>query len=322
MRFLGLSLTVVCGAALVVWWCWPSPPAPSPAPSPASSSAEDPRSADDARREAIGRARKSLAWAERKARDALDGDLAPLDDFFSSVKRRTPEFAEVVLGWGSKWRFVADATPCTKGGRHSAFLRRAFEQHLFKPDELTHAIEQVVRGYGDELTAIENQMLVKIREDLSDLPVAELPQFADDETLRAAYEAALKRATQRVGDDVTADVATQFVSLLACEVLTQAAARLGASAGILGVGAASSWATLGAGLVIGLIVDQLVSWVWDWWADPRGGLASELNGKFDELRDLIVEGDTRSRGLRAALAEFARRRAKLRRAAVLGTFSF
>jgi len=308
MRSLGLSLTVVSGAVLAVWLGWPAPQPPLAAPS----------STVDTRREAVARSKKSLAWAERKARHALDGNLAPLDDFFGDVKRRTPEFADDVLGWGSKWRFVADKTPFTKGGRHAAFLRRAFERHLFKPDDLKRAIEQTVLGYGDEVTAIENRMLLKISEDLSDLPVAELPELAGHATLMAAYEAALQRAMERVGDDVTADVATQIVSLVAGEVLTQVAARLGVSVGILGVGAGSSWATLGAGVVIGLIADQLISWVWDWWADPRGSLAAELNDKLDELRDLIVEGGGQTGGVRAALAQFAGRRAELRRAAVLG----
>jgi len=308
MRSLGLSLTVVCGAALAVWSGWPAPRTSSPTPS----------SSWDARPEAVRRTQKSLAWAERKARHAIDGNLTPLDEFFAEVKQRTPEFTDDVLSWGSKWRFVADKTPFTKGGRHAAFLRSAFERHLFKSDELERAIEQAVRGYGDNLTAIENRMLVKISEDLSDLPAAELPEFASHQTLRAAYEAALERAMERVGDDVTADVATQIVSLVAGEVLTQVAARLGVSAGILGAGAGSSWATLGAGVVIGLIADQLVSWVWDWWSDPRGSLAAELNDKLDELHDLIVDGGDRKGGVRTALAQFAERRAKLRRAAVLG----
>jgi hypothetical protein len=100
-------------------------------------------------------------------------------------------------------------------------------------------------------------------------------------------------------------------------VLTQVAVRLGVSAGILGAGASTSWATFGAGLVVGLIVDQLVSWIWDWWADPRGSLATELNAKLDSLHALIVDGDAQTPGLRTALGEFARHRAELRRAAVL-----
>jgi hypothetical protein len=95
------------------------------------------------------------------------------------------------------------------------------------------------------------------------------------------------------------------------------AVRLGVSAGILGTGAASGWATLGIGVVVGLIVDQIVSWVWDWWADPRGNLAAELDKKLDEINRLIVDGSADVQGLRDRLKQFARERAAARRIAVL-----
>jgi hypothetical protein len=212
---------------------------------------------------------------------------------------------------------VADKTPFTKGGRQAAYLRQAFDEHLFKPADLERTIEQVAQCYSDSITAIENQMLVKLREDLSDLPATAFAASVDSATLRWVYEAAVERAIERVGMDVTADVATQVVSLVAGEVLTQVAVRLGASAGILSAGAGTSWATFGAGLAIGLIVDQLVSWVWDWWADPRGSLAAELSLRLDELHALIVEGDGQTKGLRSAFDDFAQRRADVRRAAVM-----
>jgi hypothetical protein len=308
MRTMAISLALACAVAGATWYGWPAAP-----PSPVRSS-----SSDFLLREALGRAENNLAWADRKSRHALEHDLAVLDEFFDNVKQRTPRFANVVLGWGSKWRFVADKTPFTKGDRHAEFLRRAFDEQLFTPDDLRQAIEQATNGFADDLAAIENRMLLKIREDVGDLPAAELPELANESSWLAAYEAALSRASLRAGDDVTADAATSIVSLAACEVLTQLAVRMGASAGILSVGAGSSVATFGAGLVVGLIVDQLVSWVWEWWADPRGNLAADLDRRFDELRDLIVEGDSETRGLRSSLSAFAQRRADARRAAVLG----
>ena len=300
MRSHGLIWT----AAAACWLSWPAPTEPP-----------GPPSAAEIRAEAARRAQRSLAWADAESRRALR--LAPLDEFFADVKSRTPQFADAVLGFGSKWRFVADKVPFTRGDRHAEFLHAAFREHLFSPDDLSRAIEQVARSYADSLAAIENRMLVRLQADLGDLPPAALPGFADQATLSAAYQAAIERTLTHVGADLKADVGQELVSLVAGEVLTQAAVRLGVSAGILGVGAGTSWATLGAGLVVGLIVDQLVSWIWDWWADPSGDLAAELNAKLDQLHALVVEGDAGSPGLRAALADFARRRAALRRAAVL-----
>jgi hypothetical protein len=307
MQSQGTFLTVVLSAAAACWLGWPT----------AAERPEAGPSAEEVRAQAIARAERSLAWADGESQTAAALQLAPLDEFFADAKTRTPQFAEGVLGWGSKWRFVADKLPFAKGGRHAEFLRQAFSEQLFAPDDLARAVEQVARSYGDSLSEIENRMLVKLHEDLSDLPAETLPEFADQPTLSAAYQEALERTAAYIGSDLTADVTKELVSLVAGEVLTQVAVRLGVSAGILGAGASTSWATLGAGLVVGLIVDQLVSWIWDWWADPRGNLATELNSKLDGLHALIVDGDDQTPGLRTALGEFARRRAELRRAAVL-----
>lgn len=306
MRSTGLTLAVVVSAAAACWLGWPGRIEPPRGPTPA-----------EERAAVLARTEQNLAWADEESRRAVDRHIAPLDDFFAAARQGTPAFADAVLGWGSKWRFVADKLPFTSGGRHAAFLRRTFDDHLFKPGDLSGAIEQSARGYANALEGVENQMLVRLREDLSDLPPAALPQFADPSSLATAYDSALARALEHVGTNVEVDVAALLVSIVTEEVLTQVAVRLGVSAGILGAGAGASWATLGAGVVIGLIVDQLVTWVWDWWADPRGNLAADMNRKLADLHRLIVEGDEQTPGLRPTLAEFARQRCDVRRTAVL-----
>ncbi len=93
---------------------------------------------------------------------------------------------------------------------------------------------------------------------------------------------------------------------------------LSVSAGILGVGTASSAETLGIGLVVSLLVDQIVSWVWDWWRDPVGDLTVKMNEKLDQIHGLIVNGVGISPGLRQRLEELSKKRAALRRAAISG----
>jgi len=57
-------------------------------------------------------------------------------------------------------------------------------------------------------------------------------------------------------------IGTSLASDLALVVLEQVGVRLGVSGGILAAGAESSWATLGVGLAVGLVVDQVVGAVW------------------------------------------------------------
>lgn len=273
-------------------------------------------SREEIRREALLRARRSLNWAERESLTAAERQLTPLREFFADAKTRTPQFAASALGWSSKWRLAADKLPYTDGDRHSSFLRQTFNEQLFAPEELTRAVEQTVCSYADSLAEIENRMLVKLRQDLSDLPASGLPEFADEEALANAYQGALRRTLDHVHSDLKADIVKELASMVAGEVLAQVAVRLGVSAGILTAGAGASWATFGAGLVAGVIVDQLVGWIWDWWADPTGSLSADLNQKLDQLEQLIIAGDDATPGLERALAEFGRRRAEIRRAAI------
>ena len=312
-RSIGAMLALALTGGLAVAWLNQTTPYP---PVTVVHSAPVDRKPVDAR----ARIEPSLSWANEESLAAVDRQTAHLTRFFEEARGRTPQFATSVLGWGSKWRFVADQVPFTRGDRHAEFLKKAFADHLFSDKELTQAIEQVARGFGDTITDVENRMLVRLRQDIAGLPAAELPQFRDLDQLQVAYRTALDRAQTHVGANVSSDVGTLVMSFVVQEVLTQVAVRLGVSAGVLGVGASTSWATFGIGLVVGVIIDQLISWAWDSWADPRGKLALEMNAKLGQIERLIVEGDDELPGLRKKLTEFAQRRAEARRTAILSLF--
>jgi hypothetical protein len=262
-------------------------------------------------------ARPHLEWAQQQSADVLDEHLNQVAVFFFEAQKNTPQFAKRVLSFGSKWRLAVDYVPLTHGGRHQAFIRRQFNELIFKPSELAEDIEQVISSYLAHVHSIEAEMLVKLRADVADFSdTYALAQF-DAASLQAEYDDALAQAVASAGGSLRSDVSSQLVSLIAGEVLTQVAVKLGVSAGILGTGAASSWATFGIGLVVGVIVDQIVSWVWDWYADPVGNLAHQLNRKLDELNRLIVEGSDDAAGLRSRLKTYAEERARLRETAVL-----
>src|SRR5207248_874410 len=112
---LSTLLTII---ALAVWWSVPGDPKQSIIVGPkvvAGPSAEEQRHA------AIQRIEPNLDWADEECRKAIAERLKPLEAFFVQAKKRTPTFAEHVLGWGSKWRFVADRMPFTRGGRHDEY---------------------------------------------------------------------------------------------------------------------------------------------------------------------------------------------------------
>lgn len=316
------AVAVLARGPIVSLFDKPDPIVPAvlnlPATAPATQPPPPPGpTAENVRRIASNRAGPVLDAADREGQAAVAEHVRAIDDFFAQAKRGTPGFSKAVLGWSSKWRLVSDKLPFTRTDRHAIFLRKTFHDRLFTPEALTKVVEQTVKGYSGSVAGIENRMLVKLRADVSDLPPAMLPGFDDDAALRAAFERALAQATQRIGADLKADVGRETTSLVAGEVMTLVAVRLGVSAGILTAGAGSSWATFGVGAVVGLVVDQAVTWVWNWWRDPVGDLSTKMNAKLDEIRTLIVEGDGKQPGLRGRLEAVARDRAAVRRAAVL-----
>jgi hypothetical protein len=67
--------------------------------------------------------------------------------------------------------------------------------------------------------------------------------------------------------------------------------RLGFSGAILGVGAATSWATFGAGLAITFLADYLVDVIIRWFHDPTENVARKVTAGLDDLKQSITLGD-------------------------------
>ena len=290
----------------------PKPPDP---PDPPPAIAID--SPDLIRQRLRERVESHLTTAEQQGASALDTQLGVLETFFAEARKRTPEFTEVVLGFDSKWHCLADLLPGSSGGSHVRYIEAQFHEHLFAPEALEQVIQQVVTAYLAELENIDHLLLVEITADLKDLPRVLPVQTWDHAQLEAACVQLRTSISQQVESDLRADASQTLVSLIVGEVLTAVTARMGVSAGVLGTGAATSWTTLGTGFLVGLIVDEIVAWIWDWWADPRGQLVQELNQRLTDLEARIIEGSFEQPGLRWHLQDIARRRTLLRKRTVM-----
>ncbi|MBW3538824.1 MAG: hypothetical protein KY476_01000 [Planctomycetes bacterium] len=261
-------------------------------------------------------AKPHLDWARKESERIIDDHLLGVDAFFAHSKKNTRAFAKEVLSWSSKWQLIVDQLPFGGGNGHQRFIYRKFEQY-FKLSQLDRTVERAIKGYLQSVRSVEGKMLVELRADAADFPTAFVLADIDNRKVQSVYDAVISRAIDASGTDLRADIATGLASVIAGELVAQVAVRLGVSAGILGTGAASGWATLGVGAIVGLIVDQLVSWIWDRCADPTGNLARDVDKKLNELHRLIVDGSDDVHGLRSRLQEFARERASRRHQAVL-----
>jgi hypothetical protein len=69
--------------------------------------------------------------------------------------------------------------------------------------------------------------------------------------------------------------------------------------------------------VVAVIIDQVISWVWDWWSDPKGKMSEQLRQKLDEMQAAVMNGESQHPGLRESLQQLAKNRSKIRRQAMV-----
>jgi hypothetical protein len=157
-------------------------------------------------------------------------------------------------------------------------------------------------------------LLVKLRQDLDDIPTEWPDAGVDFDAVRAVLDQAVAETTARAQAHLHVDVAREIVVMAAAELLTRVAVRTALPASLAGSG---PW-TFGVGLAAAVAADQMMAWTWDRWTDPRGQLVAVLNASLDDLRRRVVDGTPEQAGLSTQLDEMARQRADTRRAAVLG----
>jgi hypothetical protein len=240
----------------------------------------------------------------------IDRSLNALNTFFEMRKARTPEFAKAVLSLRGKWTFIRGKIS-TLGGILSQtgvddeqlrFLQEQFEACVFKPDDLKAATEFCVRSYLTSTQRSETGLLAAIRTDLGNMPSGEtaIPALRTETVFQREYQEMLKRVIPEVPSSIGGDLALKVAAFVAGEitkdiavrVLVAVATRLGVTAGLVSGGAASSWATLGIGLIAAIVVDIAFDRIAGLAGyDPVDQVAAKVNGTLDQVRSLLVDGD-------------------------------
>ena len=265
-----------------------------------------------------------LAEASREVESSIDGQFQTINSYFDVAKSKTPQFAEEALGWGSKWRLLVDYVPFTSGGKNEAFLKAKFEALVLQPAELEKAIETTIQGFFSQIEAVERTLIVNLQRDMGKLASGDIAGINTQNISEEAFQKALQKVLATAGGATKVAVTKELVTLIAGEIVTAVAKKMVVSGVVLAAGGAGGAFTAGISVVIGIVVDQLISWVWDWYADPQGKLTGMINGHLDEMRDLMIkgtdEGEKKVVGLRVRLLEFSRSRAQLRESAIQEMF--
>jgi hypothetical protein len=89
------------------------------------------------------------------------------------------------------------------------------------------------------------------------------------------------------------------------------AAELGLEAGIFGTGAASGVATLGIGLIVGIVADQIIGFVLKTAGyDPEREITVKVWTSLNRVEFLLLEGTAARPGLRQELERIGQSRSK------------
>lgn len=255
-------------------------------------------------------ARPHLIQAEQRSREAIAAHLETADKFFLTAKQNSRALAYELLGLGMKWELMWDKLD--GGKRHQAYFQRKFAEILCDPNKDLHRLtESIVHSYYNELQSIDSAMLVDLRQDVADSRYACEMASLDASQWMQAYQTAIAQAATAAQADLKAEVGRQLASFIAGELMTQVAARLGISSGILGAGATSGAATFGTGLLMGLIADQIISGIYDLLFDPAGKLAAQIDEQIEAMHAAYMPQHEK------ALNKIARQHAKQRRRIVM-----
>jgi len=257
---------------------------------------------------------RHFEWAQQQEAAVLAPELLPIQELFAEAQQGTRAFAEDVLELKSKWLYLKDLV--SGGAEHKSFLEERFAARVFSPENLEKTVQYAVAAYLKQLDDIDATLLVNLKADLEGLPAGTLSAAIDRAAIEQTLAAAVGDAVSSVEADIPGMIGREVVSYAGGEILAFAGAKLATSAGILSVGTTSGAMTVGAGLILSIIVDQAVSWAYDELFDPVGELSGKLNGTLCQLESLILAGDQENPGLYVRLLNYAAERGQARNAAI------
>ena len=257
-----------------------------------------------------------LTAAAESIEAAIEPSIAALREFFQKARSGVPRFTDSARGWISTGKLAWDALPFTSNTRHKDYLRKEFERHIFRASELQSAIQRCLNRFQQAIVSAESQMLVSLNADSPDLPGSRPKKQFDRSALERECQAIIRRSQAATQGAVVDGIAQLFVAEITRRVLTQVVASLSKSAGLYLVGVAAAPETLGASFVAAFVIDCLVGWIWNWYADPRGNLIKELNRQLDAIETVLLDGTDGQNGLKSEMHEYARERRRVREEAV------
>ncbi len=214
--------------------------------------------------------RQHVHEAYQDASKAITHRTAEFSNFITSRKSGTKPFSKDLVSPYGKLRAVKPYLPFTDKEGHKKYVDEKFEQHIFTKQDLAVSFKGVIERIVKDIESIENELAVTLEREI----------FGQSQSLSLDVAAeAFKKVEERMVAASQRDVGKYSAGLVVTEVATIVLVKLGVSAGVLTIGAANSWWSFGATLVIGIIADQ----IWEWIDNPAGDIEREMITALDKL---------------------------------------
>lgn len=238
-----------------------------------------------------------VASSDSQAHELMEGRLAELKRQIVQRRDRCDAFADQMLSWSAKITLAKEGIGLTAKGAHEQFVRQAFAAQVITTDELRQLVAQTTEGFERDLQAIQNELLVRLRQDIQDVPGNSSSSDRQTAQIVESLEAVILTQPAASVSASQQEVIAFAASTVLAEALTPIAIEVMTSAGLLTAGAVSAPESLGIGLGVAVAVDIAYSKI----TDPAGKLSAILQNQLGSLADAIIAGQPTQPGLRGQL---------------------
>jgi len=268
--------------------------------------------------ELLAIAQPHLDRARKQIEGAIDASLAPLRRYFEIARRGVPEFVEATDGWIATGKYLWDVLPGTANVRLKGYLKEEFERLVINPMGLQQGLEASVTAFAKAINSFENQMLVALKEDLESFDNPLLPGLLNHDLVQqlSACDEIIGRSQMATQDGVILAINQAAISELARVIIGKVFRRMTTSGILYATAATGAPATAGLSLVAAVLIDFMVGWIWDWYADPHGKLEREMYVHLSDLLFELTSGPQGIGGLRDEMLNVAQERATQRQIAI------
>jgi len=207
---------------------------------------------------------------------------------FEQMRAQVPAFVEDINGLGTKCKTLckgaADLWPYQQDRtRVQRMVEEKWKKHMITPEDVERRLTTILQEFMVELNAERNRMLVDVGSALRQVKADEV---CLDDRVRCAFDKEFETKLKGLlATSLKAEIASLVISEAAAVAIVNVVSQVLVKVGILAAGGLSAPMTFGIGLVVGLIVDWIISNYAE--AMMRENLVAELN----KLERMVMDGE-------------------------------